>query len=134
MSLSKSSNEVKHMVCDRVTKPLPLFTHATTHNGVVYVSCIQGFIPGTFDLPETVEEEARQVFHNLKLVLEDAGSSLERVIRITLYLVDMKDFPKVNEAENEAFPNQPPARSSIAVKELPHDARVVVEVIAALRE
>jgi 2-iminobutanoate/2-iminopropanoate deaminase len=125
---------VRHVVCEGVTKPLPLFSHATVHNGTVYVSCIQGFLPGTFEFPfAAAGDQARQVFRNLKVVLEQAGSDLRHVLKITLFLTDMADFPNVNEAVNEAFPESPPARSSIAVAELPRNAKVAVEAIAAVR-
>jgi len=125
---------VRHVSCDGVTKPLPLFSHATVHNGIVYVSCIQGFIPGTFEFPSAAaEDQARQVLRNLKAVLEQAGSDLRHVLKITLFMTDMRDFPGINEAVNEAFPESPPARSSIAVAELPRNAKVVIEAIAAVR-
>jgi 2-iminobutanoate/2-iminopropanoate deaminase len=125
---------VRHITCDGVTKPLPLYSHATVHNGIVYVSCIQGFIPGTFEFPSAAaEDQARQVLRNLKVVLEQAGSDLRHVLKITLFMTDMRDFPKINEAVNEAFPEAPPARSSIAVAELPRNAKVVIEAIAAVR-
>jgi 2-iminobutanoate/2-iminopropanoate deaminase len=133
MSHSKAG-AVRHVTCDKVTKPLALFSHATVHNGIVYVSCIQGFLPGTFEFPSAdAEDQARQVLRNLKVVLEQAGSDLSHVLKITLFMTDMRDFPKINEAVNEAFPESPPARSSIAVAELPRNARVVIEAIAAVR-
>lgn len=125
---------VHHVICAEVTKPLPLFSHATIHNGIVYVSCIQGFIPGTFDFPSAdAADQARQALRDLQVVLEQAGSDLNHVLKITLFMTDMRDFPKINEAVNEAFPASPPARSSIAVTELPHDAKVVIEAIATVR-
>jgi 2-iminobutanoate/2-iminopropanoate deaminase len=126
---------IRHINCDAVPKPLPLYSHATVHGGIVYVSCIQGFLPGTLEFPSAdAEDQARQVLRNLKLVLEQAGSSLSCVLKITIFMTDMRDFPKINKAVNEAFPEAPPARSSIAVAELPHDAKVVIEAIAALTD
>ena len=123
---------VEHLVADGLTEPLPLYSHATIHNGTVYVSCIQGFIPGTFDYPsEDPADQARQVLANLKVVLEQAGSSLARVLKITVLMTDMSQFGRINEAVNEAFPVNPPARSSIAVTELPKNAKVAIEAIAA---
>ncbi len=134
----RQSNErklVKHITCDAVTKPLPIFSHATVRKGIVHVSCIQGFIPGTFEFPSSdPADQARQVLHNLKLVLEEAGSDLKHVLKITIFMTDMHGFDKINEAINEAFPENPPARSSIAVPELPRHAQVVMEAIAAVIE
>lgn len=123
---------IEHVVADGLVKPLPIYSHATVHNGIVYVSCIQGFIPGTLEFPsEDPGDQARQVLANLKMVLEQAGSSLERVLKVTVLMTDMSYFPKINEAISEAFPVDPPARSSIAVTELPKAAKVAVEAIAA---
>ncbi|WP_406694680.1 RidA family protein [Singulisphaera sp. Ch08] len=131
----KREGAVRHIICDRVTKPLPLYSHATVHNGVVYVSALQGFIPGTFDFPSPAPaDQARQALANLKLILEQAGSSLSHVLKITIFMTDMRDFPKINEVVNEVFPESPPARSSIAVAEIPRDAKVAIETIAALRD
>ncbi len=126
---------VHHIVCDGLTKPLPVYSHATVHRGIVYVSCIQGFIPGTFEFPSgAAGDQARQVLRNLKVVLEHAGSDLSHVLKITIFMTDMQDFPKINEAVNEAFPESPPARSSIAVAQLPRGAKVVIEAIAAVKD
>lgn len=127
-----SDSTIEHVIADGLVTPLPIYSHATVHNGMVYVSCIQGFMPGTLDFPSADgADQARQVLANLKLVLEQAGSSLARVLKITVLMTDMTDFPRINDAINEAFPSDPPARSSIAVTELPKDAKVAIEAIAA---
>lgn len=124
---------VQHINCTGVTRPLTKYSHATVHNGIVYVSCTQGFIPGTFEFPSSAPgDQARQVLANLKVILEQAGSCLSRVLKITIFMTDMQDFAKINEAVNEAFHESPPARSSIAVAQLPQGAKVVIEAIAAV--
>lgn len=133
MRKSKDFAYVQHITCEGLTKPLPIYSHASVHNGIVYVSSIQGFIPGTFDFPsEHPEDQARQVLRNLKVVLEEAGSDLDHVLKLTIFMTEMAGFEKINEAINEAFPKAPPARSSIAVPELPRHAKVVMEAIAAV--
>jgi 2-iminobutanoate/2-iminopropanoate deaminase len=131
MSRPKVEN-IQHITSKTLTKPLPVYTHATIHKGIAYISGIQGFVPGTFDLSKDIREEARQAFHNLKVILEEVGSSVHHVLKITILMSNMRDFEQINDAENEVFPESAPARSSIAVKELPHDARVAVEAVAAL--
>lgn len=127
-----ADHSVEHLVADGLVQPLPLYSHATVHNGTVYVSAIQGFIPGTLTFPsDDPTEQARQVLANLKVVLEQAGSSLARVLKMTVIMTDMSQFPQINEAINEAFPFDPPARSSVAVSQLPKGAKVVIEAIAA---
>ena len=77
-----------------------------------------------------VEEQTRQVLTNLKHVLEAAGSSMGQVIKTTVFLKDMADFPKVNPVYGEFFPENPPVRSTVAVAGLPAGALVEIEVVA----
>ena len=132
MSDANPGGPIRHIVCDAVTAPLPIYSHATVYKGIVYVSCIQGFMPGTFEFPsQDSGAQARQTLENLRVVLEHAGSSLERVLKLTIIMTDMEDFAAINEQVNAFFPVLPPARASIAVAALPREAKVVMEVIAA---
>ena len=79
-----------------------------------------------------VEAETRQVLTNLKHVLTAAGSNLERVAKTTVFLKDMGDFQAMNTVYAEFFPNDPPARSTIAVAGLPKGAMVEIEVVAII--
>lgn len=74
--------------------------------------------------------QTRQSLTNLAAVLAAAGSSLDRVLKTTVFLVDMDDFQGMNAVYAEFFGHEPPARSTIAVKELPRGARVEIEAIA----
>jgi 2-iminobutanoate/2-iminopropanoate deaminase len=74
--------------------------------------------------------ETRQVLTNLKHLLAAAGSSLERVVKTTVFLADMHEFKAMNEVYAEFFPNAPPARSTVQVARLPRDVRVEIEAIA----
>lgn len=77
-----------------------------------------------------VEGQTRQVMKNVISVLEAAGTSLERVVKTTIFLKDMGDFPKVNEIYGSFIVGTPPARSTVEVARLPKDVRVEIEVIA----
>jgi 2-iminobutanoate/2-iminopropanoate deaminase len=81
-------------------------------------------------VPGGVEAETRQALTNLKNVLADAGSALERVVKTTVFLRDMADFAAMNAVYGEFFPENPPARSTIAVAGLPRGGAVEIEVIA----
>ena len=81
---------------------------------------------------ESLESEVRQCLANLKAVLGDAGSALERVAKMTVYLDDMNDFAELNEIYAEYFPTNPPARTCIEVAKLPLGVRVEMEAIAIL--
>ena len=78
-----------------------------------------------------VKEQARQSLTNVKAILEEAGLSLDNVVKTTVFLADMNDFADVNAVYAEFFAEPYPARSAVAVKTLPKGALVEIEVIAA---
>ncbi len=80
--------------------------------------------------PDDVAGQTRVVIGNLKKILESQSSSLENVIKTTVFLMDMNEFSQMNEVYGEFFKENPPARSTIEVARLPKDARVEIEVIA----
>lgn len=77
-----------------------------------------------------VKKQTHQVFANLKAVLEAAGSSLENVVKATVYLKDMDDFPVVNDIYGTYFTEHKPARSCVEAARLPKDALIEIDVIA----
>jgi 2-iminobutanoate/2-iminopropanoate deaminase len=79
-----------------------------------------------------VEAETRQALTNLKYVLEAAGSSLDHVLKTTVFLRDMADFARMNAVYGEFFPQNPPARSTVQVAALPKGGAVEIEVVACL--
>jgi 2-iminobutanoate/2-iminopropanoate deaminase len=95
-------------------KPLEKFHFAVSAGGVLYISCIQGFKPGTLELASAEPAaQARQVLDNLRRVLEASGSRIENVVKFTLILRDMNDFPAVNDEIEKVWPHNMPARTSI---------------------
>jgi 2-iminobutanoate/2-iminopropanoate deaminase len=81
-----------------------------------------------------IAEQTEQVLKNLRAVLEAAGSSLDQVVKTTVFLADMKEFSGMNEVYARFFPEPPPARATVAVAGLPRDARVEIEVVALVSE
>lgn len=79
-----------------------------------------------------IREEARQCLENVKAVLEAAGTTLDKAVKATVFLADIKDFSAVNEVYATFFTDNPPARSAYQVAELPLGARVEIEMIASL--
>jgi len=77
-----------------------------------------------------IQAQTRQVLENVKGLLESAGTRLEHVVKTTVFLTSMSDFAAMNEVYKEYFASEPPARSAVAVKELPLGARVEIEVLA----
>ena len=79
---------------------------------------------------ETVTEQARQALANVAAILEAAGSGLDRILKVTVYLADIGDWPAVNEVYEEVVPKPYPARSAFAVRDLPRGGRVEIECVA----
>lgn len=77
-----------------------------------------------------IAEQTGQVLRNLAEVLRAAGTSLEEVVKTTVYLADMNDFVAMNEVYGRYFSNEPPARSTVQAARLPRDARIEIDVIA----
>ncbi|GGE53995.1 reactive intermediate/imine deaminase [Pullulanibacillus camelliae] len=80
-----------------------------------------------------IEAQVHQVFANLQAVLESAGASLSTVVKTTVFIQDMEDFPVVNEIYGTYFKEHLPARSCVEVAKLPKNARVEIEVIALIK-
>jgi 2-iminobutanoate/2-iminopropanoate deaminase len=107
------------------------YSQAIRANGFVYVSGQVAFDPATGYIVEGgVTQQTARVIENLKAVLEAAGSSLDKVVKTTVYLKSMEDFGKMNEIYGRFFLKDPPARSTIEVARLPRDVRVEIDVIA----
>lgn len=101
--------------------------------GLLFVSGQTPLDPSTAKLVEGgVAEQARRCLENVSAILAAAGSSRDRVLKTTVFLTDMADFPAMNAVYAEFFPETPPARSTVAVAGLPLGARVEIEAVAAL--
>ncbi len=106
------------------------YSQAINAGNLVFCS---GQIPLTPDgalIEGDVAAQTRQVLTNLQAVLTAAGSSLDQVVKTTVFLADMGDFAAMNAVYAEFFPANPPARSTVQVARLPRDARVEIEAIA----
>jgi 2-iminobutanoate/2-iminopropanoate deaminase len=99
----------------------------------VFVSGQLAVAPGGNEIVgETIQEQTEQVFANLKAILEQAGSGLERLVKTTVFLSDLGDFAGMNEVYARHVGDAPPARSTVEVAALPTGARVEIEAIAAV--
>jgi 2-iminobutanoate/2-iminopropanoate deaminase len=109
------------------------YSSATILGNLVFVSG-QGPIDPETDkfVGETVEEQTRRVLENIKIILEELGSSLDKVLKCNVYLSDMNDFQKMNSVYGEFFPQNPPARTTIQAGRLPFDIKVEIECVASL--
>ncbi len=112
-------------------KPLGPYSPGIRTEGFVFASGTIGLDPATGTLAEGgIEAQTRQAIQNLSRVLEAGGSSLQQVVKTTVFLLDMGDFAKLNEVYASFFGDEPPARSTIQVAALPGGASVEIEAIA----
>lgn len=107
------------------------YSQAVKANGLIFVSGQIPFDPKTgTPVQGTIEDETKRVLDNLKAILEAAGTSLDQVLKTTIFLKDMNDFQRVNEVYGGFFSKPYPARSTVEVARLPRDVRVEIECIA----
>ena len=108
------------------------YSQAVESGGFVYSAGQIGLVPGTGEfVGEDVESQATQVFQNLGAILEEAGLSFGDVVKTTVYLVDMDEFPLVNVIYAKYFTQPYPARSTVAAAGLPKGARVEIDIVAS---
>ncbi len=111
------------------------YSQAVRVGSLVFTAGQIGLDPATGQLvADDVEAQTRQVMANLAAVLVAAGSDLSRIVKTTIFLTDMADFPTVNAVYGSFFTEAPPARSTVAVAALPRGARVEIEAIALVEE
>lgn len=109
------------------------FSEAVRVGNMLYLSGQVGVLPGTTKLvPGGIKPEARQALENMKAILERNGSSLDRVVKCSVFLADIAEWPLLNEVYRTYFPDDPPARSALAASGLAFNARVEIECIAVV--
>jgi len=106
------------------------YSQAVVVEGMLYSSGQIALTPEGELIEGGVEAQTRQVLRNLSAVLEAAGSSLQQVVKTTIFLADMGDFAAVNEVYAEFFGEHRPARSTVAVRTLPKNVLVEIDCIA----
>ena len=117
---------------DRGPKPIGPYSQAIKANGFIYLSGQVALDPKTGEITGAeIRQQTERVLENIKGILEAAGGNLHHVIKTTVFLKDMNDFPSMNEVYARYFTSAPPARSTVQVSRLPKDALVEIEVIAA---
>ena len=107
------------------------YSQAIRAGGLVFVSGQLALRPGTSGLVgEGIAEQTAQVFVNLRAILEEAGSCLDRIVKTTVYLTSLDDFQGMNEVYRQHVGDVPPARATVEVSKLPSGALVEIEAIA----
>lgn len=118
---------------DKAPGAIGPYSQAVKTEAMVFVSGQLALDPASGNIVTGgIKAETRQAMQNLKRILEAAGSSLENVVKTTLFIKDMNDFPMINEVYGEFFQNDPPARACVEVARLPKDAIVEIEAVGLL--
>ena len=116
---------------ERAPKAIGPYSQAVKWNGNVFLSGQIPLDPATGRLVDgDIAVQTERVLENLRAVLEAAGSSFDRVLKTTVFLKNMEDFPKMNEVYARYFPADAPARSTVEAARLPRDVRVEIDCIA----
>jgi 2-iminobutanoate/2-iminopropanoate deaminase len=117
---------------DRGPKPIGPYSQAVKINGLLYLSGQIPLDPKTNEMiTGDIKAQTERVLENIKGILESAGSNLHHVVKTTVFLKDMNEFPSMNEVYAKYFTTAHPARSTVQVARLPKDASVEIEVIAS---
>ena len=119
---------------DRAPAAIGPYSQAIALDGLVFTSGQIPIDPETGKIVEgDIAAQTEQVFKNLEAVLQAANSSLDRVVKVTVFLADMNDFARMNEVYARFFSENEPARSTVQVARLPKDVQVEIDLIALTR-
>ncbi|WP_153733552.1 RidA family protein [Sporosarcina obsidiansis] len=124
---------MEYVKTEQAPQAIGPYSQAVKVNGMVYTS---GQIPLTTAgevVEGGIEEQTNQVLDNLRKVLEEAGSSMQQVIKTTVFIQDMNEFAALNDVYAEHFGEHKPSRSTVEVARLPKDVRVEIEAIAVCK-
>ncbi|MFZ4629610.1 MAG: RidA family protein [Blastocatellia bacterium] len=123
--------KIEAIETNRAPQAIGPYSQAVRANGLLFLSGQIPLDPATMEVVNGgIETQTRQVLANLLAVLEAAGSSLDQVVRTTIFLADLGDFAAVNAIYAEAFGATRPARSTIQAARLPRDVRIEIDAIA----
>ena len=121
----------KIVATEKAPRAIGPYSQAIVHNGMAYLSGQIPLDPATGQLVEAgIAAQTTRVLENLKAVLEACGSSLDQVVKTTVYIQDMREFAEMNEVYGTYFSQNPPARSTIQAARLPRDVRVEIDASA----
>ncbi|MCH4533761.1 RidA family protein [Staphylococcus haemolyticus] len=124
---------MKTINTNKAPEALGPYSHAMVVNNLVFTS---GQIPLDTEgniVSDDVKEQTKQVLDNLSVVLEEAGSDLNSVVKATIFISDMNEFQQINEVYGSYFSEHQPARSCVEVGRLPKDVKVEIEVVGKVK-
>lgn len=112
--------------------PIGAYSQAVASGSFVFTSAQIALTPEGKIVSDDIKEQAKQVMENLKNILKDNNSSLDSVVKVTIYLSNLEDFSAVNEVYSEYFTESFPARTTIEVSGLPKNSKIAIDMIACL--
>ena len=115
---------------DKAPAAIGPYSQAIDLGDMIMTSGVIPVVPETGEIPQGSVEQARVAFTNMKNLVEAAGSSMDKVVKTTVFIKEMNDFAAINEVYAEFFPEPYPARSCVEVARLPKDVMLEIEVIA----
>jgi 2-iminobutanoate/2-iminopropanoate deaminase len=118
---------------DKAPKAIGPYSQGIIAGNFIFVSGQGAIDPITNNYtPSSIEKETEIALNNLKAILEESGSNLSNVVKVTVFLANMDDFPAFNKVYEKFFPEDPPARSCIEASKLPKGFKVEIEAIALI--
>lgn len=127
--------EINRKIINTKTAPSAIgpYSQAIKFNNLIFVSGQIAINPDSNEFVNgNIASQTKQVIENIKAILESAGSSLEKILKVTIYITDMKDFDSINIVYSEYFNSSLPARACIEVSNLPRGAKVEMDAIASV--
>ena len=127
----KSNKSIEVIKTDKAGPPVGPYSQAIKAGGFIFVAGEKGMDPVTKQIvPGGIEPETRRTLENIKAILEEAGSGMNRVVSTFVFMTDLNDFSKMNEIYAGYFKEHPPGRTTVEVKSLPAGAHVEITVTA----
>ena len=120
------------IIADNAPKEIGAYSNAVRTGNLVFVSGHLPVNPVTGEVPMAIQDQTRQVIENIRNILKDAGATLADVAKVNVVLTEMSLFSEMNAVYAKEFSEPYPARTSMAVKELPHNALVSMDVVAVI--
>ena len=130
LSSCSSKEEIVAVNHSNLPTPIGPYNHSTSYGDLIFISGQIGIDPQSNTLREGIQEQTLQIFENLKIILKDNNSDMNRITKTTIFITNIKDFEVINKIYGSYFTNHYPARSTIEVVSLPKNAAIEIECIA----